>query len=177
MALARCCTSTEQTHDLLPKDLTYNTTLGTQGSCGRQGQAEQVVKGAPAAAQSFSRIREPFHHPGESTRERLEISLGIQGAPVIPVDLFCHSTERSNDTILSFPDGAGNTNAMCLDTTVLQPPSAILLLQDLEIPDPCSKQPVIWFLMVSQHWIFQKTEPFYLTLLSIIIQVLGTSAT
>uniref|UniRef100_A0A663DT94 Uncharacterized protein n=1 Tax=Aquila chrysaetos chrysaetos TaxID=223781 RepID=A0A663DT94_AQUCH len=72
--------------------------------------------------------------------------------------------------------GAGNTNAMCLDTTVLQPHVAILLLQDLEIPVWCSMQPVILFLMESQHWIFQKTEPFFPTLLSILIQVFGTSA-
>lgn len=96
---------------------------------------------------------------------------------MIPADLFCYSRERSNDTIPCLSSqGVGNTNAICLDTTVLQPPAAILLLQDLEIPDQCSMQPVILFLIASQHWIFQKTEPFSPTLLSIIIQVLGTGA-
>uniref|UniRef100_A0A8B9G7U4 Uncharacterized protein n=1 Tax=Amazona collaria TaxID=241587 RepID=A0A8B9G7U4_9PSIT len=38
--------------------------------------------------------------------------------------------------------GTGNTYALCLDTTVLQPHAAILLLQDLEIPVWCSMQHV-----------------------------------
>uniref|UniRef100_A0A8B9GHI1 Uncharacterized protein n=1 Tax=Amazona collaria TaxID=241587 RepID=A0A8B9GHI1_9PSIT len=72
--------------------------------------------------------------------------------------------------------GTGNTYALCLDTTVLQPHAAILLLQDLEIPVWCSMQHVRLFLMVCQHWIFQKMKPFSPTKLSIVIQVLGTSS-
>lgn len=90
MALAaRHCTSIEQNHDPLPKDLTYNTTLGAQGSRGRKGETGQRVKGAPAA-QFF--VRNSLLHPGERRGERLEIRgfLGIQGPPVIPVDLCCH---------------------------------------------------------------------------------------
>lgn len=65
---------------------------------------------------------------------------------------------------------------MVLGTTVLQPPAAILLLQGLDIPVWCSVHPVTLFLMVSQHWILQKTKPFSPSLLGIIIQVLGTSS-
>lgn len=100
---ARYCTSTEQNHDPLPNDLTYNTTLGHRAVVEDREEIGQCVKKAPAAP-SLSQIRNSFHHPGESSWERLEVR-GLpwhSDLPVIPLALCCHYGERSNDTIPSF---------------------------------------------------------------------------
>lgn len=159
---ARHWKSTQQNPHLLPKDCTYYETLGTQGSCGKWEKQENAWKG---------HLQPNLCH---GSRAPLELGAPSASKELIPVGLSCETAEKGPSCLSS--QGAGKRNAMFLDTAVLQPAAAVLLLQGLDIPVWCSVHSVTLFFMVSQHWILGKTKPFSPVLLNIIIQVLGISS-